>query len=490
MISWMQKHNKYLIVTIWIATIAFIGAGFVGWGSYQYGSKAGSIAKVGNIDITREKFDISYRNVYQRYNQMLKGQLDDKKAQELGIAEQTFTSLARETLLLNLAQEFGVVVSDEEILKELSKIPSFQKDKVFDKSIYAGYLKSQRISAKSFESMIHDQTVIQKLFNLLDSKGMPFENRVILSALNVADKIAYRVLSTEDVNITTDNTEIKKYWEEHKSLYMTEQKYQLDVLWKDSSDTNVTALEIDNFYKENSFNYVDEDGQQLSIDNAKDRVVSDLKMKKSKKDAQKLYISYKKDKISKSETITIKVDDKLFNPKIWEIIKSKDINSIMKPKAVDSRYAIIKISKVIEPREMSFEEAKAIVSLEYEKTAIQEALDTLAESTLKNFDEKNATISDFLTLNTRDNLNSLNMEKTIIFLKKLFTSQKEKGIISINKKVIVYKILEQKMITDSDDDMKEFVKNSVNQIKSQDLQSNIIKSLGERYEIQKFAKGI
>jgi peptidyl-prolyl cis-trans isomerase D len=53
MISWMQKHNKYLIVTIWIATIAFIGAGFVGWGSYSYGSKVSAIAQVGDVDIKK-----------------------------------------------------------------------------------------------------------------------------------------------------------------------------------------------------------------------------------------------------------------------------------------------------------------------------------------------------------------------------------------------------------------------------------------------------
>ena len=44
MITWMQRHKKWLIITIWISTIAFIGAGFVGWGSYNYGSSAGSSA--------------------------------------------------------------------------------------------------------------------------------------------------------------------------------------------------------------------------------------------------------------------------------------------------------------------------------------------------------------------------------------------------------------------------------------------------------------
>ena len=51
MISWMQKNNKYLVWTIWVATFAFIGAGFVGWGSYSFGSKAGNIAKVGEVEI-------------------------------------------------------------------------------------------------------------------------------------------------------------------------------------------------------------------------------------------------------------------------------------------------------------------------------------------------------------------------------------------------------------------------------------------------------
>ncbi len=32
MITWMQRHKKWLVITIWISTIAFVGAGFVGWG--------------------------------------------------------------------------------------------------------------------------------------------------------------------------------------------------------------------------------------------------------------------------------------------------------------------------------------------------------------------------------------------------------------------------------------------------------------------------
>ena len=44
MITWMQRHKKWLITTVWVSTIAFVGAGFVGWGSYDFGKSGGTIA--------------------------------------------------------------------------------------------------------------------------------------------------------------------------------------------------------------------------------------------------------------------------------------------------------------------------------------------------------------------------------------------------------------------------------------------------------------
>ena len=52
MIGFMQKHKKYLMVIIWISTIAFIGAGFVGWGSYSFSSTSNAVAGVGDINVS------------------------------------------------------------------------------------------------------------------------------------------------------------------------------------------------------------------------------------------------------------------------------------------------------------------------------------------------------------------------------------------------------------------------------------------------------
>ncbi len=49
MISWMQKNNKFLVITIWIATISFIFTGAT-YG-FSFGLKGSSIGKTGDIEL-------------------------------------------------------------------------------------------------------------------------------------------------------------------------------------------------------------------------------------------------------------------------------------------------------------------------------------------------------------------------------------------------------------------------------------------------------
>ena len=490
MISWMQKHNKYLVITIWIATIAFIGAGFVGWGSYQYGAKAGSIAKVGDIEINKAKFDMAYGDLYQRYNQMMQGKLDEKKAREMGLAQQAFSSLATEAMILNLANEFGIIVSDKELGEKLASIPAFQKDGKFDKSIYDGYLKSRRLKAKTFEQVLHDEMVVQKTLSLLKGKPLPFEIEVVSAAINISDKIAYKVVTSDDINLSIDEKKLKSYWKKNSSSYMTPKKYQLDILWTESKDANTTGDELEAFYTQNSYNYIDESGKQLSLDECREEVLNDLKMKKSKKHAQKAYIAFKKKKIQKSETATLPLDDKLLTTEIWKEIESSDINTILKPKAVNDRYATIKIVAIVEPQAMSFDEAKKMVEANYRDYLETEEMSRLANAILNNFNENNATVSGFVTLKQKESLKPLNIQETLQFLQKLFTKRQEKGIIVLDRKRIVYKVLEQKLEPIAAEKEDQMVKSAVEKIKNEDFQSNLLKNLSQKYRIEKFVQGI
>jgi len=489
MISWMQKHNKYLVWTIWVATVAFIGAGFVGWGSYSFGSKAGNVAKVGNIEIPQTKLNMVYSNLYNQYNQMMQGKLDDKKAKEMGLIKQAFATLATQAKILNFAKDAGIIVSDKEVADALETIKAFQKDGSFNKEIYQGYLRNQRLKAKAFEETLREELIINKTLDLFNVDALPLETEAVSAAMNVADKLAYKVLTPSDVDFTVDESKLKAYWERQKENYMTKKAYELSVVWTPSSDTAVTDDALKAFYEENSFNYTDANGKQLSFDKAKEQVTKDLKLRKTKKTAQKNYIAFKKGKLSSTETLTLPVGDLKLSKALWDEIQQKNKGDILKPKIVGDKYATVKIDNIKEPSVMTYEESKEEVSKSYITQAKKEALLTLAESTLKNLDNANATISDFVTLEKHDNLKPLNSQESLQFLQKLFTSKKEKGIISVLDKVIVYNIKEQKLLP-MDENKTEAVKQTVNQMKKRTFESNLIEMLDKKYPTEVYMGGL
>ena len=361
----MQKHNKYLVWTIWVATIAFIGAGFVGWGSYDFGKKAGNVAKVGSIEIPQTKLNTVYSDIYGQVNQRMNGQLDEKKAKEMGLVQQAFARINTQAKLLNFAKDTGIVVSDTEIAHTLQKITAFQKDGQFNKTIYQGFLNAKRIKARVFEEQLKEEITITKLLDLLHIDALPLEIEAISSAMNVADKIAYKVLSANDVNITIDENAVKTFWETKKENFMTEKMYELALVWTKSDATEVTEKEVESFYNTHSFNYTDAQGKQLSLAEAKEKASLDLKVKKTKKEAQKNYIAFKKGKLEKSETRTLAINDNLLTKEIWDDIQQKNISDITKPKVVADKYASIKILSIKEPQVKSFEAAKEEVTAIY-----------------------------------------------------------------------------------------------------------------------------
>lgn len=489
MISWMQKHNKYLVWTIWVATIAFIGAGFVGWGSYSFGSKAGNVAKVGDIEIKQAKLNMVYSSLYNQYNEAMQGQLDDKTAEEMGLVKQAFAQLATQAKILNFAKELGIIASDAEVADRLQNIRWFQKDGVFNKEIYEGYLKSQKLRAKVFEETLREEIIIQKTLAMLTTEALPLEEEAIAAALNVSDKLAYKVLTDDDLDFVLDEAKVKAYWEMQKENFLTAKSYELSIVWTESKETPVTEEEVKAHYEKNSFNFTDAAGKQLPFEEARLLVTKDLKIKKTKKAAQKAYIAFKKGSLENSERITLQVGDAKLTEEIWNALEEGSAGEILKPKTVGERYATVKIENIILPRVKSYEEAKEEVTALYASQAKKEALFALAETTLENFEESNATVSDFVKLEENVNLKALNDQESLQFLQKLFTSSKEKGIISVFDKVIVYNIQEQKLMP-MDMNQTDFVKDTAAQLKQSTFESNLIKMLDKKYPTEVYMGGL
>jgi peptidyl-prolyl cis-trans isomerase D len=399
-----------------------------------------------------------------------------------------FNQLVMQALLLNLADEYGIVVSDEELANYIATIPSFQNGGSFDHKIYETYLKRRGMKAKSFEAIIRDDLINSKLMRMLNMPAVPFEIEAVSSALKISDKIRYRVVTRKDVNITADDETLKKFWESRKSRYMTPKKFKLSILWTDTKNISVDEKDLKDFYTKNSYNYIDAEGKTVEFEKVREKVVHDYRMKKGKKQALLDFIAFKKGKKEADSVKELEEGDALLPAALWKEIKSAAAGRLVKPKIAGNRYASVRIDAVIPPKVMSFEEARKRVEKDWLQKAVDRAMDNMASKILKERSMMRDE-SDYLSLEKITPLPPLNLQETTKFVQKLFTSGQKEGIIAISDNRVIYEIVDQKLKREKVTESKELHK-KIDQIKMAEFERALLKELSGKYSVTSFRKGL
>jgi peptidyl-prolyl cis-trans isomerase D len=474
----MQKNKKFTVVVMWIAALSFILAGAIGG---SFGMINSSIGKVGDIELKKDKFQMEYSNLFNRYNQMLQGRFDEAKAKEMGLQQQVINNMVAEAKLLNLAKEFGIIVTDKEAAQELASYPAFQKDGHFDRKAYDTYIQNSGLTHELFENSLKEQLTIQKTFKLLHTKALENEYKAFQLAYKVADKLKYTLLTPKDVNVKVDDEKLKAFWETRKEQFKTPKTYTLEVQWTETNNTEVTDQEVKEYFEKHRFNYTNNDGKIANFDDVKEWVKEATQVAKSKKAALKRYVKFKKGELKADETLTLNINDPKLSSALWSAIQTKKVNDILKPKVVGNRYASVKITNIVNPVTKSFAQVKDEITPLYKKEAKKEALLALSEEKLSKIDNLDANVSTFITLENAEKQNlGLNQQETAEFASKLFTSQVEKGIIPIGSKVLVYKIIEQKLVP-LESNATDTVQNKADMVKNQSFQAALMKELDRKY---------
>ncbi|MEA3370480.1 MAG: peptidylprolyl isomerase [Campylobacterota bacterium] len=488
MITWMQRHKKYLIVTIWISTIAFVGAGFVGWGQYSYGDKAGAVAKVGNVEVTMGEMQKAYSRMYAQYNQMFQGNFDEEKAKQFGLQKQALQQLTQQALILNLADSYNLEVSDAELLAELKTQEAFFDNGVFNKEIYKQVLSRNNMSMKEYEDDVKKGLLIQKTLKLLPVEASSNESNVLNTIMTIADKINYKVLTANDITVDTSDAKIKPFWETSSQNYMSEVSYDLNSIKQIRVTGEYEESKISKYYQENRTKFKDSEGKILTIENARDAVIEKLNDKATKDKALRTYIAYKKGKLDPEvavESTTISNSNNPYTAEVLEkVSKLKLTSPYMKPVLVGESYYILELKKVNPSVAKTYEEAKAEVFPAYLAQTKKTKLLELANSSLNTFSGET---TDFITAMDADKVSTLEKEEASEFLEKLFVSKEKRSFIVLNSgKIILYDILEQKLLDNSNSDQGKLV----TRLKSTIFNEGLIKNLQNTYQTEIFIQGL
>ena len=485
MITWMQRHKKYLVVTIWISTIAFVGAGFVGWGAYDLNrDRAASVAKVGHRTISVQEFQSAYANHYNFYNNLLGGKLTQEQAEQMGLNKIVMNTLVNQTLLLNYADEIGLVATKEDVKERLINNPNFQSDGVFNKDLYYSILKSNRINPSDYENGLEREILNSKLENFFKLAPSAKEIDLFTSAFFMEDRLSIAAVTLDANEVTTNEEGIKSYWEKNKSNYLTKKSYTLELLNLPASQTKFDDKTLEEFYTQEKHNYKFEDGKLMTFAEAKSKVIVDLRLKNDKKNALEAFLTFKKGETAPSETKVIYDDDTTF-PLDKIQVAAKD--EVLKPVVIKDSYVIIKVKEIKFPEPMSYEMAKKDASRDLLEELKKTALEKKAEAKLENFAGSDI---GFVSRDSVKSIAGLSEAKSAEFLSHVFDNTAKKGYKVIDGKAIVYEILEQKLL--NKDKAKQYVSmisENVLQVKQAELNQNLIKKLATAYKVEQYYKG-
>ncbi len=485
MITWMQRHKKYLVITIWISVIAFVGAGFVGWGAYDFNSdRASAVAKVGDRKITVQEYQIAYANYYSFYNNMLGGGLTQEKADEMGLEKIVMQSIINDTLILAYADEIALRTTDDEIKTILTNDKAFQKDGVFDKDTYYNTLKQSRMKAKDYEKGLERQILITKVRKVLKLKPTKSEKEIFSSSMFMKDRLAVGIVSLSMSEAVVSEDEIKSYWEKHKGQYLSEKSYDIDTITIGLSTKAIDEDKLKEYYESKKYNYKSDDGKIVSLEDARVDVERDYRLKLSKRGALETYLLFKKSQINATDSKTIKASDTTFPVK--KLI-TLNVTEVLKPIKTKDGYMVVKLTRINKPAPKPYKDAKESILVKLQSDKKITALEQKAEAMLTVF--KGIDIG-FVSREGGKKIAGLSESESLEFINSVFDSNKARNYSIIGNKAVLYQILEQNLLTDSSvEKYTTLVNDNIVQMKQAEIGQNLIVNLKKRYDIEQYYKG-
>lgn len=485
MIEWMQKHKKWLVITIWISTIAFIAAGMVGWGSLNFSLDQGVVAKVGNIKVTQRQFDNQFRQIFAQYN--AEGGLDLQKAKELGLDKLALDLVIQRALLQNFANDMGIYVGEKEVQEEISRLEFFQeKDALgqskFSPKLYAELLKQNNITPADFEQDVKDDLIIKKALRLIpEAQSTKLESSTFLFPFQIQDDLKIKIFSQSQIQPKPKDQEIEEFWKQHKSAFMYPAEYKIEYIIVPEASQNPTQEDLQNLYAETKSQFLDESG---NIKPFKDVVEELREQKKSEMAEEKALVEYVKLKESKTlygkEEVLIE-GEKNMGIEVQEAIEGASVGDTINPIKIPQGYIVVKLVEKKPQSQKTYADAKGEAKEMLLEKLKQDRLIELAKDAVeKGFTGEKLGYVDWVGFKQ---IKGLDMQESANLISRVLTSKTPRGYVVLGEKAIVFEVISQKIKNDAS---QEAHTNSaeINKIfKEQMIKKEFFKYLENKYKI-------
>lgn len=481
----MQKHKKWLVITIWVSTIAFIAAGMVGWGSLDFSFDRGVVAKVGDVKITQSQLESRFRQIFDQYN--AEGGLDLDKARELGLERLALNGLIQRALLQNFANEIGIYVSQKEVQEEIAKQKFFQETDMlgqskFSPKLYEDLLKQNNILPSVYEESIKEDLFIKKAMALLpDVQVTKLEKETFLFPFQIQDSLNFEVLFQSQIHPKPKTEEIKEFWKQNQTQFMYPAEYKIEYIMVSDADQKPTQEDLKKLYEETKSQFLDESGNFQPFESVKEQLISQKKSEMAEEKALLEYVKLKEAQAVYGAEERLIEGEKKMGLEVQEAIEGAGVGETISPIRTAEGYVVVKVVEKKPQNPKSYEDAKEEAKeLLVQKLRAEQLVALAKEKVAKGFKGSSGGYVDLISLKT---LKGLDPQESMRVISEVLKSRTPKGYVLLGEKAVVFEIKDQKILQNLPEQVSEKGAEELRLFKEELVRKEFFKYLENKYKI-------
>jgi peptidyl-prolyl cis-trans isomerase D len=229
-----NKVSYFILTFIFLIIIAsFL---FSNFDNFSLGSSQ-QVANVDGTPITTKEYSNALNRQIEFFNQMMGGSgMTQKQIEEMKVKESVLNELIQQKLVLNTADQIGLVVSLDEVKNEIKSMSYFKTNDQFDVNRYRNMLQGNGFIPSQFEELVADNTKQKKVEELF---------RTIL----ISDNFVSDVVKFKNNKVTVLGLKIGR--QDLSPLVSISEQEIKDYLAKPENQKNIETAYTENFSKYN-----------------------------------------------------------------------------------------------------------------------------------------------------------------------------------------------------------------------------------------------
>ena len=228
MLKQMREAQAWMIKgVLWAVVLAFVVTIFYSWGVQSSSGPARTeVATLWGQAIEAAEFQRTQNSLYRQYRQLFGSQPDVDLREHFNFRQMALEQIVSRSLLLRMAQENGLVVTDEELFAHISRQPGFQNSQGrFDSELYRAALGSvvPPVSMQQFEGEQRLSLMQSKMYALVQQGAQVTDTEAKQEYRREHQQVNVRyvalVPSLFEAEVSISDDDVNDFYESNRESY-------------------------------------------------------------------------------------------------------------------------------------------------------------------------------------------------------------------------------------------------------------------------------